>query len=134
MYMHTHRSIVMHVRSNSANALTWRFTMSQNTLVEAVRQLTNKELVALVLDLQDRVVALESKSTQPTSSKSEKEMTEDDARRILSGDLAHTKHKDAAATLGLTYGQIYSCRLEYTFKTVHKEMKEAGTVNPWKKA
>lgn len=55
------------------------------------------------------------------------------ALRVLDGDLKDKKHKEAAETLGLTYGQIYSCRLEYTFKDVHKELKSKGYTNPWAK-
>jgi len=67
------------------------------------------------------------------SAASTREMTDDDARRILTGDLATKKHKDAAEALGLSYGQVYSCRLEFTFKNIHKEMKDAGKKNPWSK-
>jgi hypothetical protein len=50
-------------------------------------------------------------------------MTEDDARRILAGgDLAKQSHKAAAEELGLSYGQIYSCRGGYTFKKLHEEL------------
>lgn len=53
-------------------------------------------------------------------------MTEDDARRILLGDLAKVNHKEAAQTLGLSYGQIYSARKGFTFKSVYKEWRDAG--------
>lgn len=57
--------------------------------------------------------------------KSSREMTDQDARRILpTGDLAKASHKDAAATLGLSYAQVYSCRGQYTFKHIHKEVTE----------
>lgn len=88
-------------------------------------------LTALVIELQARIVLLETPKV--TTNASTKEMTDDDARNILFGDLANTKHKDAAATLGLTYGQIYSCRLGYTFKNIHKEGKDTGKTNPWMK-
>lgn len=89
------------------------------------------DLTALVIGLQARIVVLETPKV--TTNASTKEMTDDDARNILFGDLANTKHKDAAATLGLTYGQIYSCRLGYTFKNIHKEGKDTGKTNPWMK-
>jgi len=104
-------------------------TAHTTTNVEATRTLTNKELIAMVLDLQARVEKLET----PKNTASGREMTDDDARRILTGDLSSVKHKDAAEKLGLTYGQVYSCRLEFTFKNIHKEMKDAGKTNPWKK-
>ena len=102
------------------------------TQVEAVRSMTNKDMVIAILELQQQVKELTEKLNKPTNA-STKEMTDDDARRVLTGDLASVKHKDAADKLGLTYGQVYSCRLEFTFKNIHKEMKEAGKTNPWKK-
>ena len=86
----------------------------------------------LIASLESRVASLEA-ATTTKSNTSQREMTDDDAKRILTGDLASTKHKDAASTLGLSYGQIYSCRLEFTFKHIHKAMKLAGTPNPWVK-
>ena len=93
------------------------------------KQITINELVELVNQLQARVEVLETKPTKVEP----KEMTKDDAKRILTGDLKDVKHKQAAETLGLTYGQIYSCRLEFTFKDVHKELKNDGFKNPWTK-
>lgn len=52
---------------------------------------------------------------------SERDMTEDDARRISLGDLKDKSHKEAAKELGLSYGQIYSARKGFTFKTIYKE-------------
>lgn len=57
---------------------------------------------------------------------SEKVMSEDDARRVMLGDLKGHSHKDAAEMLGLSYGQIYSARKGFTFKPVYKEMMEAA--------
>ena len=88
------------------------------------------ELVATIAKLEERIAKLEESKVKNTS---QREMTDDDARRILTGDLADKKHKDAAEQLGLSYGQIYSCRLEFTFKHIHKEMRDANVANPWKK-
>ena len=60
-------------------------------------------------------------------------MTDDDAVRVLQGDAVAMDHKDAGEFLGLTYAQVYSCRLEYTFKHVLKRLKETGWKNPWVK-
>lgn len=57
---------------------------------------------------------------------SQREMTEDDARRILLGDLKDVDHKSAASTLGLSYGQVYSARKGFTFKGVYKEFRDAS--------
>jgi hypothetical protein len=95
------------------------------------KNVTTKELHEMVIALQAQVEELKKKS-QPNEST--REMTDDDARKILFGDLKSVKHKDAAKELGLSYGQVYSCRLEFTFKHIHKEMKEKGIKNEWIKA
>lgn len=63
---------------------------------------------------------------------SQREMTDDDARQVL-GELAALKHNEAADKLGLSYGQVYSCRLGYTFKHIRKELEEAKVDNQWLK-
>lgn len=95
-----------------------------------------KELPEIVVQLTARIEALEKKIEELTKPKNEaqREMTDDDAKRILTGDLKDKKHKEAAEALGLSYGQVYSCRGEYTFKHIHKELKAAGFKNPWVKA
>lgn len=57
---------------------------------------------------------------------SQREMTEDDARKVLIGELKDLGHKEAALKLGLSYGQIYSARKGFTFKGVYKEMRDAA--------
>ena len=95
---------------------------TQNPIVEQVRSMTNKEMVIAIIDLQKQVAELKATATPPRN-EAQREMTDDDARRIMNGDLKDKKHKEAASILGLSYGQIYSCRLEYTFKHIHKELK-----------
>ena len=92
-----------------------------------------KDVIAKVNELIERINNGKSTKARDRGPDSTREMTEDDARRILTGDLSTVKHKDAADKLGLTYGQVYSCRLEFTFKHIHKEMREAKIANPWKK-
>lgn len=105
------------------------------TQVEAVRSMANKEMVTAILTLQAQVAELQTKVVvQTAKSGDSKEMTDADARSILNGDCKDLKHKDAAVKLGLTYGQVYSCRLEFTFKHIHKELKAAGFKNGWIKA
>lgn len=106
---------------------------TQNTIVETTRTMTNKEMVIAILALQAQVEELKA-TVQPARNTAQREMTDDDARRIMTGDLKDSKHKDAAATLNLSYGQIYSARLEYTFKHIHKELKATeGYKNSWVK-
>ena len=95
-----------------------------------VTKLNITELTALVLELQARIVVLET--PKPANNVSQREMTDDDARRIMNGDLKDMKHKEAGEKLNLSYGQIYSCRLGYTFKAIHKELSQiVGYKNIW---
>jgi hypothetical protein len=100
-------------------------TLAELTATVTALQIAFGELAAKVKTLEES-----SKST----AKSEKDMTDDHARQILIGDCKDLKHNEAATKLGLSYGQVYSCRGEYTFRHVHKVLKEQGFKNPWKKA
>lgn len=55
--------------------------------------------------------------------KSDKPMTEEHAFRVRFGDLKDATHKEAADALGLSYGQVFSCRGSYTFKAVRANWK-----------
>jgi len=57
--------------------------------------------------------------------KSDRAMSESDARRVICGDLKDLSHNKAAEELGLSYGQIYSARKQFTFKQIHKEIRDA---------
>ena len=97
------------------------------------QQLTLKEMNELIPTLVARITALESTVKELTTKPETVEMTDDHARRVLNGDLKDKSHKDAAAALNLTYGQVYSARLEFTFKKIHKDLKASGWKNPWVK-
>ena len=99
--------------------------MGKQSMAEEIEELKAKAPKVTLKSLQEeingmlvRLGALEAKKG-PASSR---EMTEEDARRILVGDLAGVKHKVTAETLGLSYGQVYSCRGGYTFKKVYEEV------------
>ena len=84
------------------------------------------EALSRIADLETRVVVLEEQlaAKRPTA-KSENSMTEEHAFRVKFGDLKDHKHGKAAEALGLSYGQVFSCRGGYTFKTVTKDWKAA---------
>lgn len=87
-------------------------------------------------DLLARIVQLEEQVSHLTAPRAtqQREMTDADAKSILIGEHKSLKHNEAAAKLGLSYGQIYSCRGEYTFRHIHKQLKEDPTYkNIWKK-
>lgn len=89
-------------------------------LLNTDTKISHADLVAKVNEL---IEALNSQSApRDRGPKSEKTMTDEDARRVISGDLKDTSHKSAAETLGLSYGQIYSARKGFTFKPIHKEI------------
>lgn len=84
-------------------------------------------------ELAAKVAKLEEQINKSRGTASTREMTDDDARRVLNGDLKSASHKAAAETLGLSYGQVYSCRGEYTFKHILKALKSEGWKNPFVK-
>lgn len=77
-------------------------------------------LKAIEDKLQTRIQ--EGKGRGPISTRA---MTEDDAKRIMMGDLKDKSIGDCAKTLGLSYGQIYSARNGYTFKAQYAEHQKA---------
>lgn len=82
-------------------------------------------LETLVAEQNARILVLEEKvrkSEDRRGPKSDREMTDDDARRIMTGDLATKSHKDAAEELKLSYAQVYSARKGFTFKHIAKEL------------
>lgn len=87
-------------------------------------------------DLTARIEKLETLVlARNASAATKRNMTDEDALRVLTGDLRETSHKDAAEKIGLTYAQVYSCRLEFTFKHVHKDLRDnvKDWKNPWSK-
>jgi len=100
---------------------------------ESTVKMNMQQLIELVVSQGKMIEELQAK-IQPVRNEAQREMTDDDARRIMTGDLKDMKHKEAAAKLGLSYGQVYSCRGEYTFKHIHKELKGTeGYKNLWVK-
>jgi hypothetical protein len=93
-----------------------------------VKSVTVQELYTLIENLTERVKNLEEKSVTKSNAPS-REMTDDDAKSILFGDYKTLTHKQAAEKLNLSYGQIYSCRLQFTFKHIHKYMRDNNIPN-----
>lgn len=93
--------------------------------------LTMKDLQAQIEELKAMIIAqgelIEELKSQGSVNrdrgpKSEGEMTEEHAIRVMLGDLREKSHKDAALELKLSYGQIYSARKGYTFKKIYQRM------------
>src|SRR5574337_85307 len=80
------------------------------------------------------IIALRAKvDGRNKSAPVKRNMTDADAEKVLKGDLAALGHKEAAESIGLTYAQVYSCRLGFTFKHVHKLLEKEGWKSPWAK-
>jgi predicted nucleic acid-binding Zn-ribbon protein len=103
-----------------------------NSTAQKTSSVTIEELQQTITELTVRIVALEQAS-ETKSNKSQREMTDTDAYKVLNGELKDLNHNKAAEALKLSYGQIYSCRLQYTFRHIHKELETKGFKNPWKK-
>ena len=90
-----------------------------------IKDLTNMvdALCGRIEDLEKANIALVSTSSRDRGPVSTRKMTEDDARRLVLGDLVDLSHKEAAEDLGLSYAQVYSCRGGYTFKSLQDEAR-----------
>ena len=92
---------------------------------------TIKEAAAKIVELETRIEELESKlanvKVRDRGPASTRQMTEDDAKKIMLGELKSASHKEAAEKLGLSYGQVYSARNGFTFKNIYKEAQTKST-------
>lgn len=105
-------------------------TNLQEQVVETLAKLDEhvklKDVVAKVNEIIE-LLNTKPKAQRDRGPESTREMTEDDARRLLLGDLAAKNHKEAAQELGLSYGQVYSARKGFTFKSVYKEWRNQNS-------
>lgn len=95
---------------------------AQIELINLEDKFTMKLLAEKLNEVITKVNASSPQATRNRGPQSERTMTDEDARRIMLGDLKEASHKDAAETLGLSYGQIYSARKGFTFKVIYQEM------------
>ncbi len=84
-----------------------------------------KEIIEKMNEIIEKMNTTKVTKVRDRGPDSQREMTEDDARSILLGELKDKSHKAAAEELGLSYGQIYSSRKGFTFKGVFKEWRDA---------
>ena len=114
-------------------------TSKEDTLIEQIMP-TPKEIEEIIPEtigelyiyIKARFDALEDRTTKSAvkhGNASTRQMVEDDARRVILGDLKDKSHKACAIELGLSYGQIYSARGGYTFKTINAEKENIAAVD-----
>lgn len=98
----------------------------KTTIADLVLVINNQQ--AMIDDCLNRIKELEEKvsslKTRDRGPKSTREMTEEDGKKIIFGDLKKLSHKEAAKELGLSYGQVYSARSGYTFRYLEDEEKK----------
>lgn len=87
--------------------------------------LETAKLVDVIAKINEIVDHINSQPTRDRGPKSERTMVEEDARRIMLGDLKDMSHKQCAEALNLSYGQIYSARKGFTFKSIYKEWENS---------
>lgn len=110
----------------------------ENQIENVVEDIETMDLLQPNAKLKDVIVAIndiyrdlqELKNRKPvhkvrsTGAISERPMNEDDATRILVGDLKDLGHNEAAKILNLSYGQVYSVRKGFTFKAVRRALRD----------
>lgn len=85
---------------------------------------TLADVIAVITELQKQFNELaQARSEKQRGPKTDRAMTDEDAFKVKYGDLKDKNHKEAAAELGLSYGQVFSCRGSYTFKHVRSDWK-----------
>ena len=97
-------------------------TATLESVTEILKLESNAKLVDVIAKINELIdIANNKRPTRNRGPESTREMTVEDAKRIMLGDLKDKSHKDCATELGLSYGQVYSARGGYTFKEVYKE-------------
>lgn len=90
-----------------------------------------KRFIEMQSKLEDVAAKVEGRNK---SAAVKRNMTDADALEVLTGQYKVLGHKEAAEAIGLTYAQVYSCRLCFTFKHVHNTLEKTGWKNTWAKA
>lgn len=86
------------------------------------------EFQSLKSKLEDVAAKVEGRNK---SAAVKRNMTDADALEVLTGKYKDLGHKEAAEEIGLTYAQVYSCRLCFTFKHVHNKLEKGNWKSPW---
>ncbi len=99
--------------------------LGDTEMIELIDMSGKLDTKTLAAKLNEVIEAMNAQSpSRDRGPKSEKTMTDDDARKVIYGELKGVSHNEAAVALGLSYGQVYSARKGHTFKTINKEARE----------
>lgn|SRR5574340_875856 len=85
------------------------------------------KLTERIEKIENEIAEIKAHGGKDRGPKSTREMTEHDAWRVRFGDLKDMSIKKAAEALGLSYGQVYSAKGEYTFKGLSAKPKPEWT-------
>jgi hypothetical protein len=102
---------MVNVMSNQSE----KVALVTNQIEQLNPKASQAELIAKVNEIVQKVNSIKVRDRGPKSTRT---MTDDDAYKVKFGDLKGMSHRQAAKELGLSYGQVYSCRLGYTFNHV----------------
>ena len=102
---------MVNVMSNQSQ----KVTSVTNQIAQLDPKASQADLIAKVNELVEKVNSIKVRDRGPKSTRT---MTDEDAFKVKFGELKDLSHRKAAKELGLSYGQVYSCRLGYTFNHV----------------
>lgn len=87
---------------------------------------SKEDLVHAINDLYDKLE--QERPRRRRDRRSTRQMMPIDAWRVKYGDLCNDSHSDAAKKLGLSYGQVYSARGEFTFRDIQPDSFDAKDI------
>ena len=123
--------LILEIKMNNVNNVESTESIVIDKIVESIEiakldeNAKLKEIVARLNEVIEKMNTTKAPKVRDRGPESNREMDENDARRVLLGDMKDESHKSAAEKLELSYGQIYSARKGFTFKGVYKEFRDA---------
>ena len=98
---------------------------TQIELLDLSSKLTVKSVAEKLNEIVEKVNTLKNSPVRNRGPKSTREMTEQDARDMMIGEHKDLSHNAVAKELGLSYGQVYSARKGFTFKSIYREWEKS---------
>ena len=97
---------------------------AQIELLNLESKLTVKNVAEKLNEIIEKINSLKVAPVRNRGPKSTREMTEADARDMMIGEHRELSHNAVAKELGLSYGQVYSARKGFTFKSIYREWEK----------